>query len=262
MEIELIQILIILIATLGSGIIVGIGSGTAGAIMIPTITVFLSYSIHRAIGTSLIFDCIIGLVAGIIFIKKQKVKIKPALILGTSGIIGAFIGSRYTSIAPENGLNLIIAVLLIILGISFIINGVRKNADLLQSKFKFNLFKKNQTITFILFGFIIGIISGFSGIGGGGVVALGLIFILEYDVHTAIGTSLIMTFLIAGSGATGHILNGEYITPVAIIGSIGIAVGAFLGAVFANKINEDKLGRVIGVIVLILAIGIIIKFFL
>lgn len=259
MELDIILIFVLVIAALGSGVMVGIGSGTAGAIMIPAITIFLGYSIHSAIGSSLIFDCIIGGVAGLVFIRKGKVNLRSALTLAAAGIIGAFIGSRYTSSVPESGLNLIIAFFLLILGLSFIVSGVRKNAEYLQSKFNFTFFKKNQVFSFILFGFIIGIISGFSGISGAGIIALGLIFILDYDIHTAIGTSLVMAFFITGSGATGHILNGEFIPPIVLIGGIGAAIGAFLGSFYANKINEDKLGRVIGVIVLILAIAIILK---
>ena len=121
------MIILLIIFGFGSGVIVGIGSGTSGAFMIPCISVFLGYSVHKAIGTSLIIDCIIGCVAGFIFFKKGKVDFRSGMFLAFTGIIGAFIGSKFTSAAPESELNLFIGIILIILGLNFVINGIRKN---------------------------------------------------------------------------------------------------------------------------------------
>ena len=52
--------LILFISGFGSGIFVGMGSGTTGAIMITSLTVILNHSVHDAIGTTLMIDCIIG----------------------------------------------------------------------------------------------------------------------------------------------------------------------------------------------------------
>jgi uncharacterized membrane protein YfcA len=44
---ETIANIILVISGFGSGLYVGIASGTAGFILIPTLTIFLSYSIHK-----------------------------------------------------------------------------------------------------------------------------------------------------------------------------------------------------------------------
>lgn len=254
--------ILLIISGFGSGVIVGVGSGTAGGIMIPILSVFIGCSVHDAIGTSLAVDCIIGGVAGFIFLKKGNVEMRAALLLAISGIIGAFIGSRYTQAAPESSLNFLIGTLLILLGLNFIIKGIRRNAEYIKSKISFKFINENKTFSLIVFGLLIGLISGFSGIGGGGIIALILIFVLWYDVHTAIGTSLLMTFFIAGSGAIGHIFNEEIVPLAALLAGSTAAGGAVSGALFANKINEDKLGRVVGAIILILGTSTIVKMFL
>jgi uncharacterized membrane protein YfcA len=253
------MVLILIAAGFGSGLIVGIGSGTAGGIMIPVLTVFLGRHIHDAIGTSLILDTIIGGIAGSNFLRKGNVDIKSGIVLAISGMIGALVGSRYTSQAPESLLNLIIGIGLIILGTNFIINGIRRNVEIIHSKISFKSIRKHVIISFIILGFLIGLLSGFSGIGGGGFVAIILVLVLAYNVHVAIGTSLIMLMFIAGTGSAVHIFNNEYFIDGILFAGISAGFGAVIGSSYANKINEDKLGRIIGLIIVVLGVTVILK---
>jgi len=246
----------------GSGISVGIASGTSGSFLIPCLTIFIGHSIHRAIGTSLLVDCIIGGVAGLIFFKNGHVDMRSGFLLVVAGVIGAILGSRFTSGASPLGLSIFIGLLLIFIGVNFIMNGVQRNVDFVEERINLNFFKDNKTLSFIICGFIIGLASGFSGVGGGGMVALFLIFILGYDIHTAIGTSLIMMFFIAGSGAVGHFLNNEVIISAALIAGFGAIIGAVSGSVVANKVDENKLGRLIGVIFIVLGIALFLNMLL
>ena len=221
---QYIVFLILFISGFGSGIFVGMGSGTTGAIMITSLTVILNHSVHDAIGTTLLIDCIIGGIAGLIFLKKGNVRLKPAIWIIIIGAIGSFTGSRFTSTAPESNLLFLIGIILLLIGISFTVKGLQKNIDFVGSKIRADKLKKHKFSVFIIFGLITGFVSGFTGMGIGGVIALTLILILDYNLHTAIGTSLIMLFFISGSGATGHILNGEIIIQAAIFAGIETAL--------------------------------------
>jgi uncharacterized membrane protein YfcA len=255
---DILQILILLISGIGSGIFVGMGSGTTGSIMITSLTVFLGYSIHQSIGTSLLIDCIIGGIAGIIFLKKGNTNFKPAFTIAAFGAIGSFIGGQFTSSAPELGLIILISSILILLGLSFIIKGLQKNIDYIKEKGKVKYLKKHKIKFFIGFGLIAGASSGFTGMGIGGVVALILMLFLDYDIHTAIGTALLSIMFISGAGAMGHVLNGEVLLGAGLIAGSAAVIGAVVGSFAANKINEEKLGRIVGV--LILFMGLILLF--
>ena len=253
---------IIFIAGLGSGLYVGIASGTAQAFMIPILTILIGSNIYRSIGTSLFIDCIIGLIAGIIFFRKGNVDFKPVIILSIFGIIFAFIGTRFTAGTPEIVLKGLIAIVLIVFGINLLINGVKKNVDYIESKINFSIFKNNKTISFVFFGSMIGFASGFTGMGSSGAVTLILIFIMGYDLHTAIGTSLLMMFFITGAGVIGHGFIGNFIFDAALIAGLGAIIGASSGSFIANRIDEDKLGRLIGAILTIIGIIFVIKLFI
>lgn len=249
-----------LLAGFGSGLYVSIASGTAVVFMIPCLTIFIGSSIYQAIGTSLIIDCIIGGVAGIIFLKKGNVDFKPVIVLSIAGIIGSFIGTFYNSGAPESFLTIFIAVVLILFGAILIKNGVMKNVEYIKSKLNFTWFQNNKIISFIFFGLIIGFASGFSGMGSSGAVTLVLIFVMGYDLHTSIGTALLMMFFIAGSAAVGHgIIYDNIIYNAALMAGLGAVIGATSGSILANRINEDKLGRLIGFIIMSLGGLVIVK---
>lgn len=256
-----VTLILIILSGFFGGVFVGIASGTAAVFVIPCLTVFLGYSIHQATGTNLFVDCVIGGVAGSIFLLNKNVELRSTSLLVVTGGIGAFMGSRFTSAAPEYTLTVFIGLFLIAIGISFLVNGIRKNVKYIESKINFRVLRNHKLLSITVFGFIVGLISGFSGIGGSGMVAILLIFVLGYGIHTAIGTSLFMMFFIAGSGALSHMFNNELLFDAALIAGGAAATGAVFGGVFANNIDEDKLGGFIGAVVLLSGALMLIKAF-
>lgn len=265
MHIDIYSFLVLILAGFASGLFIGICSGTAAGFMIPILTVFLgktnsgSISIYNSIGTSLFVDSIVGISAGLIFLKKGKTKLKIVIPVIITAAIGAFIGSFFTSYAPERGLNLYLGVVLVLFGINLMYNGYQKNVDFIKSKYSFSFLKKHKLGLLVVGGLVIGLLSGLTGFGGAGFVAIGLIFIFDFDLHTAIGTSLIVMFFLAGFGSIGHIILDEFIWDAAMISGSAAVVGAFTGSIFSNKINEDILGKIIGLIMLLLGCAIFLR---
>lgn len=243
----------------GSGVYIGIASGTAEPFIIPLMTILVSASIYQAIGTSLFVDCVIGLVAGLIFFKKGHVNLKPVAILAVTGVIFAFIGTFFSQGAREGDLKLLIAIVLIMFGIVLLRGGVKKNVDYVNDKVNIEWFRKHRQLVFLLSGSIIGFASGFTGMGSSGAMTIILIFVMGYDLHTSIGTSLMMMSFIGFTGAVAHGSLGHIVLESALIAGVGAAVGAASGSFFANKVNEDLLGRVIGGIITLLGLIVLIE---
>jgi len=259
---DFLQAIILIVSGFFSGLFLGMGSGTTGAILITSLTVVLGHSIHQAIGTSLLIDCLIGLIAGILYFRKNNTNLRPALVIGICGAIGSFLGSQFTSQTPELALILLLSTLLILLGISFLAKGLHINIEFVRTKMKVHTLKKYTLVVFILFSIIAGFGSGFTGMGIGGILALVLLLFLEYDLVTAIGTSLLLLVFISGAGAVGHILKNEIIYPIVFMAGVSAAVGAVTGSMYAQKINEEKLGRLIGCIILIMGLMMLVRAFM
>ena len=261
MSVDIVQAVILFFAGFGSGLSVGIGSGTAAAVIIPAITIFTGQPVHKAIGTSLLVDSIIGATAGVVFLKNKHVDLRSAAVLAITAVVGALIGSRFTTTASESGLNGFIAVILIVLGLNFLLKGIQKNIAFVERNIDFSVLRRHTSLFLAVFGLCSGFLSGFSGLGVGAIVALMLIFVLGYEIHTAIGTSLLLMVVIAGSGAVGHIFSGEFLVQAAVFAGGGAGLGGLVGSSYANRINAFLLGRVIGVIILVFGIILLLRTF-
>lgn len=113
----------------------------------------------------------------------------------------------------------------------------------------------------MFFGLTTGLVSGFSGMGGAGILVFIFVLLFGYNLHTAIGTSLVLSFFIGGAGALGHVLSNETLFDVALIAGASAAFGAVFSSNLANRVEEDKLGRLIGVVVLLSGVSLFARAF-
>jgi len=249
------------IAGIGSGVSVSLASGTASPIIIPLLTLVYNVPIYEAISTSLFIDTLIGVSAGALYLLKKQVDLQIIPLIGIPGALGVLIGSSATTSTSETQLSLIIAFILLIIGLNFTINGIQKNIELIHKRFRFTFLVNHKNVFLLTFGFFAGILSGFLGIGIGAIIALVLIFIYEYELHKAIGTSLLIMAVIAGMGTILHALESGIALEYGMIGGMGAVLGGCIGSFFANRINGNILGRIIGVIILIFGMLLIVQVF-
>lgn len=66
---------------------------------------------------------------------------------------------------------------------------------------------------------------------------------------------------ISGAGAIGHVLNNEVLFSAGLIAGSAAVVGAIFGSFAANKINEERLGRIVGLLILIMGIILLFRVF-
>ena len=89
--------------------------------------------------------------------------------------------------------------------------------------------------------------TGIFGAGGGVMILIILTFVLEYEVHTAVGTSVLIMIFTALSGGMSHFIV-ESSVPFVTLGASGLGgiAGAFLAARYANLVSQRRLSKVIG----------------
>ena len=114
---------------------------------------------------------------------------------------------------------------------------------------------KKRAIQSIFCGIIIGFICGFIGAGGGMMMLLILTSVLNYELKTAVGTSVFIMAFTALTGAFSHFIIGG--TPDWLVLGLCILftlIWARIAAVFANKAEPKVLNRATGVVLVILGI--------
>ncbi len=198
-----------ILALLATGLGVGFASGLLGIggcfIMIPVqywiycaMGVDPGIAIKLAFGTNLLVVLPTALSGSLGHHKKGAVWWKAAFVLGICGLIGAIIGATFASHVPGK-------VLVVVFGAVILFGGVR----MLTAKApKIAEEPQDSILVWTLWGFPLGVVTGFIGIGGGVLMVPVMTLFLRFKMHQAVGTSTAMMILTSIGGLIGYIVNG------------------------------------------------------
>ena len=248
------EIIILLIIGWGVGVITGLIGGSGVAVVAPILVVLLKYDAYTAIGIGLAIDVVASLVAAQTYYKHKNIHIKAALLLASVTIIGALAGSYLSSHVPTTRLGWLTGFVVFAAGISFIQKPIHDRVKIFRKKLRINfevLWQKRLAI--IISGLSIGLIAGFFGAGGGFMILIALMFVMNYPIHKAVGTSVLLMAFTAFAGAVGHEIYGTLPWMAIGLGCIGAIIGAKSAATFANMFcDERRMGKIAGIVFVIL----------
>ncbi|MDQ3693061.1 MAG: sulfite exporter TauE/SafE family protein [Chloroflexota bacterium] len=108
-------------------------------------------------------------------------------------------------------------------------------------------------VTLAVVTFALGVLLGFIGAGGAGIVVALLTTTFGLPVHQAIGTALAMMCFVTISGAVSHYREGNVAPKVGLVTGLTGAVGAIVGADTSQAIPEPMLQMLAGAGLLMLA---------
>ncbi len=114
-----------------------------------------------------------------------------------------------------------------------------------------------MSILFLAIGLSAGLLSGLFGIGGGILIVPALLLFAKMQPATANGTSLGALLLPVGAlGAWQYYKNGHVNVTAALLIGLGIFVGAYFGATFAEGLNPTTAKRAFAVFLLLVSVKI------
>ncbi len=112
----------------------------------------------------------------------------------------------------------------------------------------------------IVLGFLVGIVTGFLGAGGGFLIIPALIFFAGLEMKQAVGTSLLIIAINALIGFTGDLIIGVQIKFQLLVSLAALAIlGIFIGTHLSKKIDGNTLKPAFGWFVLVMGIYIVAK---
>lgn len=233
-----------LLAGIGAGLVTGLLSASAVMFAAPILIIFLNVSPYNAIGLSLAIDVFASATASLVFYKNKNLNLKKSTLLLVVAIMFVILGSYVSKFIPQS--NFIWAMSLGIFGMGI--------ATYRRKDKKINSLEEIKSIYVIFAGITIGLIAGIFGAGGGLMILFSLIFLLRYRVHEAIGTSVLIMVFLALFGSVTHYVYSPFSISYLILGAIGGIFGAYYSSIIANKLDEKKLTKIMGVILALLGI--------
>lgn len=106
----------------------------------------------------------------------------------------------------------------------------------------------------ILTGVVTGVLSGLLGIGGGAILVVSAVFLMDLNQHMAQAAAIVAMIPTALVGVWRHHRNGLIDYPVALVLAAGALVGSVSGAYIANLLPEAILRKVFSIFFVIISI--------
>ena len=260
------EILLLLLIGLLAGTLGGLLGLGGGAIMLPALDFWLGYSSPSAIGTTL-FAVIFTVISGAHghFIRRNtRNEISRDISIG--GIIGILVGSFiFTLLLKE------IKLLNLCMGIFFLLPAYMMTRDGIKKQNESHLSGDKETMvahfgipqrTWLLgLGFVVGIITGTLGLGGGFLLVPGMTYGIGLSIHLAVGSSMLAVVPITIVGSLVKLVQGLVVLPAAFCLAIGSVAGAQLGAAIIKYFQAWVLKLIFGVYFFYIAVKYIAAFF-
>lgn len=251
----MVETIVLIIMGIFSGVVSGMTGASGVMVMIPLLTTFFGMPIVVAIGTSLMADVISSVPISYTYYRNKNVDIRTGLLLGLGAVVGAQVASGQVSRIPDG---------LILLGISIamVAIGLRMWREGLHREFKIPEWKQPKVLTTVpgkwifgvFLGFLLGIMTGFFGAGGGILIFLVLYFLLRIPLRMAIGTAAFVMIMSSLSGAVGYWRESHLDLEAGIIIGIAATIGGVLSAYLAHRVDEAKLAKIVGILFISLAV--------
>jgi len=251
------------VASLFIGISLGLIGGGGSILTVPILVYLFGISPTVAISYSLFVVGVSSLVGAMNNYRQGLVDVKTVALFGSSSITTVFIARKFViphipevlfyinSFRVTHALFVMVvfAVLMLIASVSMI------KGRSVEGKEN----KKEKPFLLVLYGVLIGLVTGFLGAGGGFLLIPALVILMKLPIKEAIGTSLLIIALNSLVGFIGD-LGQHAIAWRLLITVSGIAIaGTFIGSYFNHRVNSEKLRSGFGWFILVMGIYIIVK---
>jgi len=254
------------LASLLIGISLGLIGGGGSILTVPVMVYLFGVQPLAATSYSLFVVGSTSLVGAVQNYKRGFVKIKTALLFGTSSIITVFVTRKFliplvptkifsigSFVITENLLTMVLFAMLMVLASLSMMHNKSNGNEASAHPHKINIPK------LLLYGAGIGFVTGLLGAGGGFLLIPTLVLLVGIPIKEAIGTSLLIIALNSLIGFTGDLQN-KGLNWRLMLTITGLAIsGIVIGNTLSKKIPSSKLKKGFGWFVLIMGIYIIIK---
>lgn len=252
------------------GALIGLSLGMLGAggsiLTVPALVLLIGQTPHEAAATSLVVVGSIAATGALAHRRRGSVRLRAGLAFAATGAVSSLLAS-YVSLQTDPDL--------LALGFSAVMlaaatamwrsaragarpapDGIEAEGDEREATASSPAARRHGRVgRTLLAGALVGLLTGFFGIGGGFLAVPALIFALGLDVTTAVGTSLVVIALNAAVALVPRI-TGDLVDPaVTVVFVVGGAAGALAGTHAAHRLPQRRLKGAFAVIVVITSVA-------
>ncbi len=255
-----------------ASILIGVSLGMVGSggsiLTVPVLVYLMGVNPLLATTSSLFIVGVTSLIGGIRAYTKRKVDFKAVTEFGIPSILSVFLTRHYLlSALPDTmfiignmviSKEILLMVVFAILMLAASITMIRSHEPIASASDDEKI-RHDKVLPLMLLGFLIGIITGLLGAGGGFLIIPTLVLFLKLPMKTAVGTSLLIIAINSLFGFLFSLKQFEYNWNLILSFTILSIIGLFIGSKLADKISGASLKKGFGWFVMVMGIYIIIK---
>jgi uncharacterized protein len=238
--------LVIVLCGLLIGLLLGLTGGGGSILTVPLLVYVARLDAKVAIATSLLIVGTASLAALVQHSRAGQVRWRTGAVFGFAGMAGAYSGGRLAQYITDGMLLLLFAAVLIGSGIAML----RRRAPSTSADVDGQPPVTRSLGRIVSDGFVVGIVTGLVGAGGGFLVVPALALLGGLPMHAAVGTSLLVIAMKCFAGPAGYVAHAP-IDPAAaaIVGTCAVG-GTLLGTRICHAVPAALLQRGFGLFVL------------
>ncbi|EQC47807.1 sulfite exporter TauE/SafE [Bacteriovorax sp. BSW11_IV] len=235
------------------GISLGLLGGGGSILTVPILVYVLEMPAKSSIALSLVIVGVTALISALGHARKKNVNFKIAFIFAPMAMLGAFLGARLSKLM-DGSTQLILFAIIMLLAAIFMFKGQKTN-----EKEDENETKEIKKTLILIQAFIVGIITGIVGVGGGFLIVPALVLLTGVSMKVAVGTSLLIIAFNSFSGFVGYIGTIEIPWMFLSIFTTVTVIGSLIGGHLSSYISSAKLKKVFAVFLIIMGFFILYK---
>lgn len=219
-------------------------TGTGGGILgVPLMVYIAGMSLQQAAAMSLMIVAASSLVGAWEYGRKGMVKPKAAAAFSWTGMIGSW-GGAFGHHMIRQEILLVLFGLLLLLVRTVMARQRHLAAESGGDQACATLFPRTCWMKVGGIGLLVGTLNGLFGVGGGFMVVPALVLVLGFPARAAIGTSLMIIFLISIGGVVGHMQFGHLDWNLLGYVLLGSVTGMVLGVRADTWVSPAVMARV------------------
>ncbi len=209
----------------------------------------------EAIPTGLLLNGITAVSAAVVYLRSKMVDVKGSVPLIVSSFLGAPVGACLTRIVPTRTLILLFAISMLFAGGRMLLTADRpEKTQMMEPRLRLLLMGAG--------GFIIGIIAGLLGIGGG-FLFVPMMLAMGYPTKRAAATSSFVVIFSSFSGFAGHLAEGHFNLPLMLSTCAAVIIGSQVGArLMKEKMKAKWIKQLFAVVLLGVAVKLLLKLYM
>jgi uncharacterized membrane protein YfcA len=238
------------------GLSLGATGGGGALLAVPLLVYVLGTTARDATAMSLMIVGASALLGVWDYGRAGEVRVKAALVFSGTGVVGAWAGA-YAHQAVRQEVLLVLFGMLMLGAAAKMLQWKPPVARMDADESCAYRFPRTCWIKVSGIGLLVGIMTGFFGVGGGFVIVPALVLVLGFPMRLAVGTSLLIIALISIGGLAGHLRFGQFDGWLATLVFLGSAVGVLMGTRLGRAGSPERMTRVFALVTIGIALPLI-----